>query len=33
MGWKGSVTVAFVILENGTVEAVRVIKRLWLRSP
>ena len=26
MGWKGSVTVAFVILENGTVEAVRVIK-------
>lgn len=26
MGWKGSLTVAFVILENGTVETVRVIK-------
>ncbi len=26
MGWKGSLTVAFVILENGTVEAARVIK-------
>ena len=26
MGWKGSVTVAFVILENGGVEAVRVTK-------
>jgi protein TonB len=26
MGWKGSVTVALVILENGTVETVRVIK-------
>ncbi len=24
MGWKGSVTVAFVILENGNVEAIRV---------
>lgn len=26
MGWKGSVTVGFVILENGTVETLRVIK-------
>ena len=26
MGWKGSVTIAFVILENGTAEAVRVIQ-------
>jgi len=26
MGWKGSLTVAFVILENGTVEAARVIR-------
>lgn len=26
MGWKGSLIVAFVILENGTVEATRVIK-------
>jgi len=25
-GWKGSVTVAFVILENGSVETLRVIK-------
>ena len=24
MGWKGSVTVAFVILENGNTEAIRV---------
>ena len=24
MGWKGSVTVAFVILENGNAEAIRV---------
>jgi protein TonB len=26
MGWKGSVTVAFVILENGAIEALRVTK-------